>query len=218
MAWRCTGTSNAQLVKNMKEARIIQSDDVFHALCQVDRKFYATSPYSDSPQSIGFNATISAPHMHAYALEYLKVSNADRVLDVGCGSGYLTAAFAKLTERKVTAIDHIEGLVDLTKENIKKGNPEVYDHVEFICGDGRKGYVKNCPYDVIHVGASADSIPQDLIDQLAEGGRMLVPVGTFSQELRLITKEKGIIKSKKLMPVRYVPLTDKESQCLDTDT
>jgi protein-L-isoaspartate(D-aspartate) O-methyltransferase len=131
-------------------------------MASVDRRYYSPSfPYEDSPQTIGYGATISAPHMHAYALELLhsRLVSAHTALDVGSGTGYLTAAMALSMPpgAKVYGIEHVPELVKKSIENIKKGNPEVMDKIKIEVGDGRMGWTKDkdIKFDVIHVGAAA---------------------------------------------------------------
>ena len=129
MAWRCTGTSNSSLIGNLFKAGIIKSEVVRDAMMATDRAFYAGvggRPYDDSPMSIGYNATISAPHMHAYALEVClppmqRARDQNRqpvVLDVGCGSGYLLGAFARIFDAKVVGVEHIKQLYELSSKNL----------------------------------------------------------------------------------------------------
>ena len=146
----------------------------------MDRAHYAPAlPYHDSPQSIGFDATISAPHMHASASESLlpHLHPGARVLDVGSGSGYLTHVLANLVgpEGRVIGVDHIQGLVDLAANNMKR-SPQGRDlidkgQVKFIKADGRKGWPEDAPYDAIHVGAAAVEAHSELVDQLKSPGR-----------------------------------------------
>jgi len=222
MAWFCSGKTNAELVNNLLKAGIIDSPRIADAMRQVDRGNYVTvKPYVDSPQAIGSGATISAPHMHAYALnslaDYLKPGC--RVLDVGSGSGYLTACLAIMAgeDSQVIGIDHIQELVDLAVRNVERDHPELLksERVEIKLGDGRKGYPPKAPYDCIHVGAASNGTPKELIDQLKAPGRMFVPVGSrlFGQEIIVYTKdEANNLKEDKLMGVQYVPLTDPASQ------
>jgi len=193
----------------------------------VDRANYVPDrrhAYEDSPQSIGHDATISAPHMHAHAAElllpYLRDSpgRGARVLDVGAGSGYLTSVLHHLvrstgTGAVVVGIEHIPALTALAERNIRAdGLGGVIDGqgIVLVTGDGRLGYDQKGPYDAIHVGAAARTIPPALVEQLASPGRMIIPVGTYSQRLMQVDKdEQGKITQRDLFGVVYVPLTDR---------
>ncbi|KAL0959762.1 hypothetical protein HGRIS_011452 [Hohenbuehelia grisea] len=226
MAWRCTGNTNAELIANMAANGIISSARVTKAMAKVDRANYVRNKltaYEDSPQTIGHGATISAPHMHAYAAEHLIdfLKPGAKVLDVGSGSGYLSAVLHYLvsddiTSGKVVGIDHIQELVDYSIENLKKDNLSdalESKHIEVIVGDGRQGYSVGGPYDAIHVGAAAPTLPQALVDQLASPGRMFIPVGSGVQYILHIDKdEQGNVTQSQVMGVNYVPLTDLERQ------
>ncbi|TIA92866.1 hypothetical protein E3P99_00421 [Wallemia hederae] len=193
---------------------------------KVDRANYVrikSAAYEDSPQSIGHSATISAPHMHAHAtenlLEYLKPGN--KVLDVGSGSGYSCAVFHNLVTEtgKVVGIEHIDQLVESSKENLRRdglGGALESGAIKMIAGDGRQGSAQEGPYNAIHVGAAAPEMPTALISQLAKPGRLFVPVektGESGQSIWQVDKdESGDVHSKELFQVRYVPLTDKAAQ------
>ncbi|KAI8075067.1 protein-L-isoaspartate O-methyltransferase [Gongronella butleri] len=187
----------------------------------VDRGDYCRfAPYQDSPQSIGFGVTISAPHMHGYALDYLAeyLQPGMTALDVGSGSGYLTACMAELVgpNGKAVGIDHIEELVAQSKLNVEKSHPDWCKEdgrVVLVTGDGRLGYPALAPYDCIHVGAASSKKPTELIEQLKKPGRLFVPVGTFEQHIMLYDKRAdGTVEEKRIMGVQYVPLTDASKQ------
>lgn len=152
----------------------------------VDRANYVPngrSAYVDSPQLIGCNATISAPHMHAHAAELLLpfLNPGSNVLDVGSGTGYLTAVFHKLVGNgRVTGIEHIEQLARLGHDNAVRDSLDSAINsgkLQFVYGDGRNGWAQNAPYNAIHVGAAAPTVPPSLIEQLSAPGRMIIPVG-----------------------------------------
>lgn len=224
MSWTCSGKTNAELVANlMKESsRIIPSGSrVGPAMAKVDRANYvlhSADAYRDSPQGIGHDATISAPHMHAYAAQYLLpyLRPGAKVLDVGSGSGYLAAVFHHLVspDGKVIGIDHIPELVEFSVDNLKKddlGKALENGQIEMVVGDGRQGYPKGGPYDAIHVGAAAPTLPQPLVDQLACPGSMFIPVGVTYQQILQVNKDtNGNVTKTELMGVRYVPLTDRK--------
>ncbi|KAI9465732.1 protein-L-isoaspartate O-methyltransferase [Lactarius psammicola] len=221
MAWRCTGNTNVDLVTNLMHHGLINSETVAAAMKSVDRANYVLdkrNAYEDSPQSIGHDATISAPHMHAHAAELLLpyLRPGARVLDVGAGSGYLTSVLYRLVDLHggtVVGIEHIPALTALAESNIRAdGLGAALDQqaVVLVTGDGRYGYPEKGPYEAIHVGAAARTIPPALVEQLASPGRMVIPVGTYSQRLMQVDKDaRGKITQKDLFGVVYVPLTDR---------
>ncbi len=158
--------------------------------------------------------------MHAHALEMLrdKLIPGARVLDVGSGSGYLTACMARLIQPggKVIGIEHIPELVQLSIKNISKNGRSLLDDgiLEIVLGDGRLGYPQGGPYDAIHVGAAAPSRPNALIEQLKPGGRLVVPVGVGSQRMMIYDKsdDGSKVHERSSLGVSYVPLTDKAKQ------
>jgi len=230
MAWLCSGSTNSELVEKLSNSGLIKNNRVKNAMLGVDRAHYAPSdPYSDSPQPIGYRATISAPHMHGHACEYLIdfLHPGSQVLDIGSGSGYLTHVLANLitnpslpsdSNGRVVGVDHIRELVDMAINNMRKsaGGRSFIESgkVKFITGDGRLGWKDGAPYDVIHVGAAAKSIPPTLVEQLRAPGRMFIPVesGGFdggSQHIWVVDKkEDGSVSKEKIFAVLYVPLTD----------
>uniref|UniRef100_A0A7S0MZW5 protein-L-isoaspartate(D-aspartate) O-methyltransferase n=1 Tax=Cryptomonas curvata TaxID=233186 RepID=A0A7S0MZW5_9CRYP len=221
MAWSCGGRTNLELVTNLKRAVLFKDPRVEAAMLSCDRKNYCPrDPYNDSPQPIGFNVTISAPHMHAMCLEALagQLRPGARALDVGSGSGYLTACMAAMLgpTGKAVGIEHVPELVQISRENAAKdGKQDWLDagNLMLVWGDGRLGCAKHGPYDAIHVGAAAAVLPTALVEQLRPNGRLVIPVGTLSQELLQIDKAAdGTLTQRSLTGVRYVPLTDLNKQ------
>jgi len=223
MSWRCSASTNEGLISNLWKHGLLSTPRVRDAMAKVDRaQFCSIMPYQDSPQRIGYDATISAPHIHASALEILGdyIKPGSTVLDIGSGSGYLCAVMAHLVapNGKVTGIDHIPQITRLCIQNLQKSPVHAAmlnsGSVAVVTGDGRQGYPPNAPYDAIHVGAAAADVHQALIDQLKAPGRMFIPVydgeGLYDpQAVYQIDKDdKGNVSKKRLYEVMYVPLTD----------
>jgi len=217
MFYRSFGNTNDQLIDALKKEGVLHNKRVESAMRLVDRKFYCPEkPYIDSPQATKFGQTISAPHMHVLCLEQLedKLIPGAKVLDVGSGSGIFAAYCGILVgeKGKVIGIDIYEDLVKQSIENIKNGNSELIEKqiVKLKIGDGWKGNPQEAPFDAIHVGASADSLPKSLIDQLKPGGRLVIPVGPQggNQELeRYDKKQDGSLAGPfHVVSCRYVPL------------
>ena len=207
---------NAKMLEGLKEKGVLKSERVEKTMQAIDRKHYSPANfYQDSPQPIGHNTTISAPHMHAHTLELLNevLREGATVLDVGSGSGYLTACMAHMTSPGgyAVGIDRVEELTFQAIQNVAKDNPELLHNklLYFVTGDGRNGHSARGPYDVIHVGGATPAVPQALYDQLKCGGRMVIPVGPQggNQFLEQHDKQKnGTIVKKRLFGVRYGPL------------
>ncbi|KAM0205795.1 hypothetical protein ACHAPA_009196 [Fusarium lateritium] len=240
MAWTCSGDTNSALIENMWKNGLITDARVKDAFLKVDRAHYAPAmPYEDSPQPIGRSATISAPHMHASAIEHVlsyllpsSTSPSPRILDIGSGSGYLTHVMAELVGEKglVVGLEHIRQLKELGEGNMAKSEHGrrflESGKVRFRLGDGRKGWVEEpregeqsegMGWDVIHVGASAVEIHPELLEQLKAPGCMFIPVDDdkmgYNQHVWRIEKDgNGEITKKKLFGVRYVPLTEAPKQ------
>jgi len=159
--------------------------------------------YEDAPLPIGNGQTISQPWVHARYLELLRLTGKERVLEVGTGSGYQTVLLAHLASQ-VFSIERIPALLQQARENIQRAG---VNNVSLLMGDGTIGWREYAPYDAILVGAGAPSIPQPLLDQLAEGGRLLIPIGDRDeQKLVVADRKNGQIEMHDVAPVRFVPL------------
>jgi len=209
--------SNKILIDSLIKKGLLFTARIEKAMRLVDRANYCrdeeTSPYYDSPQPIGYGVTISAPHMHAMCLELLdeQTQPGMKVLDVGSGSGYLTACFGHLVGEtgKVVGIETIVPLIERATQNINKDNPQLLEKgiINLKVQDGWKGDLENAPFDAIHVGAAAATLPKALTDQLKVGGRLIIPVGIYEQYLMQYDKlPDGSLSSKTITGVRYVPL------------
>ena len=159
--------------------------------------------YEDAPLPIGNGQTISQPWVHARYLELLHLTGKEKVLEIGTGSGYQTVLLAHLTAQ-VFSIERIPALMQQARENIQRSG---VNNVSLLTGDGTIGWSQYSPYDAILVGAGSPSIPQPLLDQLAEGGRLLIPIGDREeQKLVLAQRKNGKIEMHDEAPVRFVPL------------
>ncbi|MEJ6981764.1 protein-L-isoaspartate(D-aspartate) O-methyltransferase [Pedobacter sp. P351] len=197
------------MVSEQIEARGITHRPTLEALRKVERHLfvplqYRKYAYSDTPLPIGYDQTISQPFMVAYMTQVLDLRADDRVLEIGTGSGYQAAVLAEIVKEVYT--------IEIVKElgiQSRKLLSELYKNVEVIIGDGYKGLKAKAPFDAIIVTAAANEIPPPLIEQLKEGGKMVIPVGSPSmvQVLKLVEKKKGKISITYLTEVRFVPFT-----------
>ena len=218
---------NKFLVIELILSGMIRTGKVAQVMLDVDRNNYAPrNQYANRPQYIGYNVTISAPHMHAFALEHLSnfCTKEAHILDVGSGSGFLTVALSKMTNDAgtVVGIEHIPELYNFGITNVKKKHGNLLDNgkIVFVKGDGREGYKKYAPYKAIHVGAASEKIPSALTEQLACNGRMFIPVGKKgeTQYIYLVDKDSnGKLIFNKILSVCYGMLTDVDSQLNQDD-
>ena len=159
--------------------------------------------YEDRPLPIGEAQTISQPYIVAFMTEALELTPDSRVLEIGTGSGYQAAVLAELA-KEVYTIEIIESLGESSANLLKELG---YKNIFVRIGDGYEGWPEFAPYDAIMVTAAPREIPQNLLEQLKEGGRLVIPVGTFAQELIRVTKTKTGFAQEKLLGVRFVPMT-----------
>ncbi len=197
-----------RMVKKQLVRRKIVNPHVLRAMQTVPRHLFVPSEYrhmayEDGPLSIGSRQTISQPYVVALMTELLALNPTDRVLEIGVGSGYQTAVLAELVQ-EVVGIERINVLANQARERLASMG---YKNVTVIESDGTLGYPSAAPYDGILVAAAAPSVPQPLVDQLAEGGRLVIPVGTsVNQVIQRIRRKEDQIHVEKLIPVRFVPL------------
>ncbi len=185
------------------------SDRVMRAAAKVPRHQFVPAEvrryaYQDGPLPIGYDKTISQPFIVALMTDLLDIRRRDRVLEIGGGLGYHTALLAELSGA-VYSIEIIEELAQQAQENLSR---QGYDAVECRIGDGSRGWPEHAPFDRILVGAAAEPVPTALLDQLARGGRMVIPTGAGeAQALTLIVKhDDGHIETRDILPVRFALL------------
>jgi len=197
-----------EMVKSQIERRGVRDARVLEAMRKVPREFFversdAEHAFHDGPLSIGYGQTISQPYIVAYMTEMLKVRSTDRVLEIGTGSGYQTAVLAELAA-EVYTIEIVEALSLRAQELLRA---QGYSNIQFRAGDGSNGWPEEAPFDAIMVTAAPERAPARIIAQLAEGGRMIAPVGRHEQYLELITRMNGKVERRTLIGVRFVPMT-----------
>lgn len=196
------------MVKTQIEARGVKDPATLAAMRKVPRhKFIAgnqaADAYDDGPLPIGYGQTISQPYIVAYMTEIVNPKPGHTVLEIGTGSGYQAAVLAEIV-KKVYTIEIIEPLGKQAAARLKNLN---YKNIEVKIADGYDGWKEHAPYDAIIVTAAAEYIPPPLKDQLKDGGRMIIPVGSpyMTQQLMLIEKSGNKYKTRSMMPVRFVP-------------
>jgi protein-L-isoaspartate(D-aspartate) O-methyltransferase len=197
-----------EMVETQIRARGIKDEAVLNTMFKVDRHRFVPEEirhlaYSDRPLPIGEAQTISQPYIVALMTELLELEKRDRVLEVGTGSGYQAAILAELADHVYT-IEIIEPLAQSAKTILKELG---YGNIDVKIGDGYIGWKEFAPFDAIIVTCAPPHVPQPLLDQLKEGGRLVIPVGEYYQELKKIIKVKGQIKSQNVIPVVFVPMT-----------
>lgn len=215
--WNKASSTNAKdNFKIMKEKMVefqiktrgVKDHRVLSAMLKVERHLFVPdelkdSAYNDQALPIGEGQTISQPYIVALMTELLELKGDEKVLEIGTGSGYQAAILAELA-KEVYSIEIIEKLALSAKKLLSELG---YKNIHIRVGDGYQGWPEQAPFDAIIVTCAPDHIPKPLLDQLKDGGRMVIPVGTYSQELKKITKKGGKIETTDIIPVIFVPMT-----------
>jgi protein-L-isoaspartate(D-aspartate) O-methyltransferase len=202
------------MVERQLRGRGISDKQILDAFLEVPREAfvstdYARSAYGDHPLPIEANQTISQPYIVALMIEAAGIARDEKVLEVGSGSGYAAAVISRIAGR-VIGIERQHELVEIARERLARLH---YDNVTIVEGDGTRGCADEAPFDAILAAASGSHVPQSLIDQLADGGRLVMPVGSpgWPQELVKVTKRAdGSVERQNLGGVRFVPLIGEE--------
>lgn len=200
------------MVENQIEKRGVSDKNVLSAMEEVPRHEFVAEglkgvAYQDGPLPIGMDQTISQPYIVALMTELLDVSEEHKVLEVGTGSGYQAAVISHLAMSVVT-VERIPELYKKAKKTLRKLS---YNNITVVMADGSIGYKEFAPYDRIIVTAASPSVPDELIEQLADNGKMVIPVGgKFTQQLVVLKKEAGKTIKTDSIGVRFVPLKGKK--------
>lgn len=207
-------TSRRAAMMSTIRALGVRDKDVLAAMEKVRRHMFipeshrGRDAYGDHPCSIGHGQTISQPYIVAYMTECMHVKTGERVLEIGTGSGYQTAILAELG-CVVYSVEIIPELADHARKALAS---EGYgpDQVHLLTGDGRMGWPDNAPYDVILATCAPEEVPKKLVDQLADNGRMILPLGTGSQRLVVVRKKNGRVETEEDLAVRFVLMVGRE--------
>lgn len=202
------GAQRQRMVEQQLKSRGIKDERVLAAMAKVPREKFIPADaradaYGDGPLPIGYDQTVSQPYIVAFMTEQLGPKPSDRVLEIGSGSGYQAAILAELVTNVYT-IDIVEPLAKSAQATLQRLG---YKNVHIKVGDGYKGWPEEAPFDAIIVTCAPENVPQPLVDQLQDGGRMVIPVGErFAQQLYLLEKKNGQLKESATLPVRFVPM------------
>jgi protein-L-isoaspartate(D-aspartate) O-methyltransferase len=199
------------MVKAQIEARGVKNPLVLSAMRKVERHLFVPDEslpyaYEDHPLPIGSDQTISQPYIVAIMTELLDLSPDDKVLEIGTGSGYQAAVLAEIVKEVFT----IEIIPELAEEADKRLKDLGYSNIRVKCGNGYMGWPEEAPFDGIIVTAAPKEIPPKLIEQLKVGARLVLPVGSFFQDLVVVTKTEKGMEQESIIPVRFVPMVGKE--------
>jgi protein-L-isoaspartate(D-aspartate) O-methyltransferase len=207
-----TAMKREDMVSTQIEARGVKNPLVRKAMRNVPRHLFIPEEsrsyaYEDHPVPIGKDQTISQPYIVALMTELLCPESGHKILEIGTGSGYQSAVLAEIVREVFT----IEIIPELAGEADAKLKDLGYKNIHTRCGDGYFGWPEEAPFDGIIVTAAPEKIPPKLVEQLAIGGKMVIPVGSFFQDLIVLTKTEAGIKQESVIPVRFVPMTGKGS-------
>ena len=203
------GSLVTAMVERQLRGRGISDPRTLRAMASVPREKFVpkelrNSAYDDRPLPIGYDQTISQPFIVAFMTEQLQTKKDQRVLEIGTGSGYQAAVLSELVA-EVYTIEIVRPLAQRAEAVLRELG---YKNVQVKAGDGYKGWPEHAPFDAIIVTAAPDHVPPPLVEQLKEGGRMVIPVGeSGAQKLYLLEKRDGQVKQPAVIPVRFVPLT-----------
>jgi len=203
-------TLRERMVSEQIGARGVKDRRVLEVMRKIERhRFVSPSiahlAYADMPLPIGEGQTISQPYIVALMTELAQLKDTDRVLEIGTGSGYQAAILAELA-KEVYTIDILPNLADRARILLKSLD---YKNIQVKSGDGYLGWPEFAPFDAIIVTCAPKDVPSALVEQLAEGGRLVIPVGDRYQELKLFTKTSGKIEENNVIPVSFVPMIRK---------
>ena len=198
-----------RMVEEQIVMRGVVEESVLAAMRKVPREEFVpeelrAATYDDRPLPIGYDQTISQPFIVAFMTQQLRPQSGDRVLEIGTGSGYQAAILAELVA-EVYSVEIIEPLAKTAETTLQRLG---YKNVHVKAGDGYKGWPEHAPFDCVIVTCAPDHVPKPLVEQLKEGGRMIIPVGSLGeQDLYLLEKENGELRQRAVSPVRFVPMT-----------
>ena len=206
----------AKMVKSQIMSRGVKDKEVIGAMMTVPRhEFvpdkYFNQAYYDGPLPIGYNQTISQPYIVAIMTELLEVGKGDKVLEIGTGSGYQAAVLAEI----VDSVFSIEIVCELQEKADSTLRILGYENIVTKCGDGYIGWPEYADFDGIIVTAAPEKVPQPLLDQLKDGGRLVIPVGDDLQYLEIYTRNGESFERERHIPVRFVPMTGKAEEDKD---
>lgn len=216
--WDHDSTRHARLRRQMVEQQLrrrgIDDPTVLAAMERVPRHLFVPEEfrnvaYADGPLPIGHDQTISQPYIVALMTQLSRPGPGMRALDIGTGSGYQAAVLAELVDR----VYSIEIICPIAEQAATRLETLGYTNVEVRCGDGYRGWPEHAPFDLIILAAAPDHVPEPLVEQLAPGGRLVLPVGDWYQELVVVEKAAdGSVRRESVIPVRFVPMTGEAEQ------